>query len=184
MKIGLVPMSAKPYHAGHHYLIELAAEASDKVIVFASTSDRRRPGEYPVTGEAMQKIWAKEIIPSLPKNVDVVFGGSPVRKVYETIGDACESGDMETKYLVYSDLVDTKENYSSENRLKYMNPLWSAGQVTFPAEQLPEAFIRGAGAPDIRAEDVRQHLQNNDFIAFSECMPQTINSYVCWQYLK
>tara|TARA_Y100000590_G_scaffold419266_1_gene520869 strand:+ start:819 stop:1634 length:816 start_codon:yes stop_codon:yes gene_type:complete len=33
MKIGLVPMSAKPYHAGHHMLVELAAigELSDEL---------------------------------------------------------------------------------------------------------------------------------------------------------
>ena len=88
MKIGLVPLSAKPYHAGHHYLVEMAANANDKVVIFASTSDRRRPNEYPISGESMKKIWVNEILPILPSNVDVVFGGSPVRKVYETIGDA------------------------------------------------------------------------------------------------
>ena len=53
MKIGLVPMSAKPYHAGHHMLVELAAlsevtdevvdlqmPVNDKVIVFVSFSSR------------------------------------------------------------------------------------------------------------------------------------------------
>jgi len=53
MKIGLVPMSAKPYHAGHHMLIEFAAIASvtdeiqdlelpvnDAVAVFVSFTGR------------------------------------------------------------------------------------------------------------------------------------------------
>jgi len=53
MKIGLVPMSAKPYHAGHHMLVELAAiseitdevkslelPVNDKVAVFVSFSSR------------------------------------------------------------------------------------------------------------------------------------------------
>lgn len=53
MKIGLVPMSAKPYHAGHHMLVELAAlsevtdeiknlqlPVNDKVVVFVSFSSR------------------------------------------------------------------------------------------------------------------------------------------------
>ena len=53
MKIGLVPMSAKPYHAGHHMLVELAAIAeitdevkslelpvNDVVAVFVSFSGR------------------------------------------------------------------------------------------------------------------------------------------------
>ena len=184
MKIGLVPVSAKPYHVGHHYLIEVASAENDKVIVFASTSDRNRAGEYPVLGKVMEKIWVNEIIPALPKNVDVVFGGSPVRKVYEAIGAACESGNLETKYSVYSDVVDTKQNYSMENRTKYMNPLWHTGLVEFPAETLPESFIRGSAAPDCSGEDVRKHLQNNDFVSFSACMPAEVNSYACWRYLK
>ena len=36
MKIGLVPVSAKPYHAGHHALVELAASQNDKVLLFVS----------------------------------------------------------------------------------------------------------------------------------------------------
>ena len=184
MKVGLVPVSAKPYHAGHHYLVELAAKSNDKVIVFVSTSDRYRREEYPVSGDAMKKIWVNEILSILPENVEVVFGGSPVRKVYEAIGDACESGDIETSYKIYSDVVDTKQNYPVENRNKYMNPLWSGGLVEFPAETLPEAFIRGATAPDIRGEDVRRHLANNDFVSFSSCMPPEMNSYACWRYLK
>lgn len=184
MKVGLVPISAKPYHAGHHYLVELAAKTNDKVVVFASTSDRFRKGEYPISGEVMKEIWINEILKILPENVDVVFGGSPVRKVYETIGDACDSGSVETSYKIYSDVVDTKQNYPVENRVKYMNPLWSGGLVEFPAETLPEAFIRGSEAPDVRGEDLRGHLQNNDFLSFSECMPPEINSYACWRLLR
>ena len=183
MKIGLVPVSAKPYHAGHHYLIETAASKNDKVIVFASTSDRKRKGEFPVSGKVMQDIWVNEILQLMPENVDVVFGGSPVRKVYEAIGDACEAGDCLDSFTVYSDVVDTKMNYSSTNREKYMQPLWSAGQVTFAAESIPEAFIRGAGAPDIRAEDVRRHLADRNFIEFGKCMPEGMNAYACYQKL-
>lgn len=184
MKIGLVPISAKPYHAGHHYLIETAAASNDKVIVFASTSDRCRKGEYSVYGNIMKEIWVNEIVPLLPDNVDIVYGGSPVRKVYETIGDACDAGNIDVKYSVYSDVVDTKKNYPFKNRDKYMNPLWSGGNIEFPAETLPESFIRGSAAPDVRGEDVRNHLQNNNFIAFSACMPTGINSYACWRLLK
>ena len=72
MKIGLVPISAKPYHAGHHYLIETAAAKNDKVIVFASTSDRKRKGEFPVCGKTMHGIWQDEILKIMPENVDVV----------------------------------------------------------------------------------------------------------------
>lgn len=183
MKIGLVPISAKPYHAGHHYLIETAAEKNDRVLVFASTSDRKRAGEFPVCGNTMLEIWKSEILEILPDNVEVIFGGSPVRKVYEEIGNACESGIHHDTFTVYSDVVDTKMNYTEEQRQKYMSPLYLEGKVIFAAEVIPEAFIRGSGAPDIRAEFVREHLKNRDFIAFKSCMPERLNSYACWSKL-
>ena len=183
MKIGLVPVSAKPYHAGHHYLIETAASLNEKIIVFASTSDRHRKGEFAVSGDVMHNIWVSEILRILPDNVEVVFGGSPVRKVYEIIGESCEDISSSDSFTIYSDVVDTKQNYSTQQREKYMNPLWSDGRVSFAAESMPESFIRGAGAPDIRAEDVRRHLQNRDFVSFCESMPPALNSYACWTKL-
>ena len=111
MKIGLVPVSAKPYHAGHHYLIETAASKNDKVIVYASTSDRKRKGEFPVSGRVMQDIWVNEILQLMPENVDVVFGGSPVRKVYEAIGDAWVKSlpDEDQKKLAAGEEPEIKE---------------------------------------------------------------------------
>ena len=183
MKIGLVPISAKPYHAGHHYLIETASAKNDKVIVYASTSDRKRKGEFPICGDTMRAIWQEEILKIMPENVEVVFGGSPVRKVYEIIGEACDDTSVLDTFTVYSDVVDTKMNYSAQNRKKYMEPLWSDNRVSFAAEVIPESFIRGSGAPDIRAEDVRRHLKNQDFLSFSACMPSGLNSYSCWTRL-
>ena len=37
--VGLVPMSAKPFHKGHMFLIQAAAEKCDRVIVYVSISD-------------------------------------------------------------------------------------------------------------------------------------------------
>lgn len=96
-KIGLVPMSAKPYHRGHHMLVEIAAlgkaansainEAPDNdlVLVFVSHSSRGTkpptktsggkerivPGETPVFGGDMKYIWDELLIPNLnlPRNV-------------------------------------------------------------------------------------------------------------------
>jgi hypothetical protein len=96
-KIGLVPMSAKPYHRGHHALVEIAAlgkasesaieEAPDNdfVIVFVSYTSRGTkpgtkasggkerviPGETPVFGDDMKYIWEKLLIPNInfPDNV-------------------------------------------------------------------------------------------------------------------
>ena len=97
MNIGLVPMSAKPYHLGHHMLVEFAAlgalgeelvdEAPDNdlVIVFISYSSRGTKsggkahggreiaisGETPVFGQDMRHVWEEILIPNLelPSNV-------------------------------------------------------------------------------------------------------------------
>jgi hypothetical protein len=97
MNIGLIPMSAKPYHLGHHMLVEFAAlgalgeelidEApeNDLVLVFISYSSRGTkagtkasrgrevpiPGDTPVFGQDMMYIWEELLIPNLelPSNV-------------------------------------------------------------------------------------------------------------------
>lgn len=97
MNIGLVPISAKPYHLGHHMLVEFAAlgalgeelieEApeNDLVLVFISYTSRGTkaggkanpgreiavPGETPVFGQDMRYIWEQLLIPNLklPSNV-------------------------------------------------------------------------------------------------------------------
>ena len=52
--IGLVPMSAKPYHTGHDGLVRIAASENDEVLLFVSISDRKRPGEMPLLGSDMK----------------------------------------------------------------------------------------------------------------------------------
>ena len=60
--IGLVPMSAKPFHEGHMSLIRKASDECKQVIVYVSTSDRKRKGEITIFGEDMQLIWETIII--------------------------------------------------------------------------------------------------------------------------
>ena len=88
MKIGLVPMSAKPYHAGHDGLVRIASKECDKVLLFVSTTDRARTGELRVSGDTMQLIWFEYIEPTLPSNVVPDYGGIPVSKVYDELKKA------------------------------------------------------------------------------------------------
>ena len=115
MKIGLVPMAAKPYHAGHNELVNLAAAENDTVYLFVSTSDRCRKGQIPIYGEDMKNIWCEEIEKVLPKNVIVEYGGSPVRKVIEFLAAAENElnlgKDSQERYSVYSDPSDSYKNY-------------------------------------------------------------------------
>lgn len=115
MNIGLIPMSAKPYHLGHHMLVELAAlgalgeelvdEApeNDLVLVFISYSSRGTkssrgrevavPGETPVFGKDMEYIWEELLIPNLelPSNVMLRTPRdgapkSPIKGVFDVLG--------------------------------------------------------------------------------------------------
>ena len=187
MDIGLIPMAAKPYHAGHHWLVEKAANEDDKVIVFVSLSDRVKKGQFPIYGKDMERVWREELEPIMPGNVELRYGGAPVGNVYKEIGQAAESGSTDT-YSIYSDAVDTMRNYSEKNRIKYMDPLYSAGQVRFPAEENPEQFTRGAGgpgdAPDISGTAMRAALGAGDVDTFCAGLPAGVDAQSCINILR
>ena len=113
MKIGLLPVSAKPYHAGHDGLVRIASNENDSVLLFVSTTDRARSGELRVSGDAMQTIWWDYIEPTLPQNVTPDYGGIPVAKVYAELETAEAEGSTDT-YVIYSD---------EEDILKYFYPV-------------------------------------------------------------
>lgn len=181
--VGLVPMSAKPYHIGHHYLVTKAAQENDKVVVFISTSDRKRKGQFPIMGADMKQVWKDHIEPVLPGNVTVQYGGSPVRNVYKMIGEAAEAGIDDKLFRVYSDIEDTSKNYPEKNRQKYMQPLYDAGLVKFAAEEDPSGFTRDAGAPDASGTAVRAALESGNFNEFNRMMLGEIDAEAVYQIL-
>jgi hypothetical protein len=183
-RVGLIPVSGKPYHAGHHYLVERAAAENEEVILFVSTTDRVRKGEFPIYGTDMQRVWKEELEGIMPGNVRVEYGGSPVRKVYDTIGNACEIDGIEETYVVYSDPTDTAQNYTTAQRDKYMQPLCDQGQVIFAAEENPQAFTRGTGSPNISGTKLREALEKNKFDQFVAGMPAGVNVQNIWNILK
>ena len=180
MKIGLIPMAAKPYHAGHHALVEAAAAENDKVILYVSLSDRKRKGEIPIYGADMESIWKEEIEKILPGNVTAVYGVVPVRSVYEVLQDAeaklLQTGKFEHVYTVYSDPVDTSRNFSEAQRQKYFPSAYERGHVLFAAEENPDAFTRGAGTPNVSGTALRQSLDACDLDAFRQGMPAGVDS--------
>lgn len=183
VRIGLIPVSGKPYHAGHHYLVEKASKENKEVILFVSTSSRKRPGEFPILGQDMTRVWREELEKIMPSNVRVEYGGSPVRKVYDTIGDACKDPGVNETYVVYSDPADTAQNYPQNNRDRYMQPLCDIGQVVFAAEEDPRAFTRGSGSPNVSGTKMREALQSGDFDTFAAGMPKSVNAKNVWSIL-
>ena len=177
--VGLVPMSAKPFHDGHMFLIRKAVDQCKKVIVFVSISDRVRKGEITIHGEDMKYIWENILEDSITnkyENVSFEYGGSPVRKVYKKLQEANDilSGDV---YSVYSDAEDTMKNYSRAERIKYFKDLYISGDVVFPAEESPESFTRGEGSPNVSGKLMRSYLSNasEDKFLFLDSLPWEIN---------
>lgn len=127
MKIGLLPVSAKPYHAGHDGLVRIASDENDSVLLFVSTTDRARPGELRVSGDTMQKIWWDYIEPTLPQNVTPDYGGIPVAKVYAELEKAEAEGSTDT-YVIYSDEEDILK-YTDEALNKSAPNLFANGQI-------------------------------------------------------
>jgi hypothetical protein len=96
MKIGLVPMSAKPYHAGHHMLVELAAiseitdevkslelPVNDNVIVFVSFSSRgvkkiKDPSDSRTLKQGARKI-------EVPKQGETPVFGTDMKYIWNSL---------------------------------------------------------------------------------------------------
>jgi cytidyltransferase-like protein len=128
-KIGYIGGGFKPFHAGHYALIQAAAKECDLVRLFVSTGDRNRMGEVPIKGSAMQEIWSKYLLNIMPQNIDVTFTPSPVRKIYETIGEEDKSADTDVLHIIYSDDADLGKNYPEKNLKRYFPRLSEIGKV-------------------------------------------------------
>ena len=160
-RVGLVPMSAKPFHKGHMFLIQEAAKRCENVIVYVSISNRSRKGEITIHGEDMQFIWKNIITKYLPGNVTCIYGGSPVGKIYELLGNISEQGNsIEETYAVYTGKDDAKR-YQEKYWSNIKNNVWI------------KSFERGDDSPDISGTLMRSYLSNasQDKFLFLDGLP-------------
>jgi len=164
--IALVPGSYKPYHAGHDQLIRIAAKENDEVHLFVSTSDRIKKGEFPLYGEAMKTVWAQFIEPSLPPNVIVTYGGSPVTNVYKDLEEAEASGSTD-KYTIYSDSEDILK-FEDKKLYKSAPRMMENGQI------VTRGITRGEETPDISGTKMREMLAAGNTKQFAKFLPPAI----------
>ena len=164
-KFGLVPMSAKPFHKGHMFLIQAASERCDKVIVYVSISDRSRKGEITIYGEDMQLIWESIITKYLPGNVKCIYGGSPVGKVYEFLEDVSTQDFTQDiikneTYAIYTGQDDARR-YKDQYYENIKDRVWI------------KSFERGDDSPDISGTLMRSYLSNasQDKFLFLDGLP-------------
>jgi hypothetical protein len=168
MKIGLLAMSAKPYHAGHDGLVRIAAKENDEVMLFVSTTDRARSGELRVSGDTMQEIWWDYIEPTLPSNVIPNYGGIPVSKVYAALEKAEATGSQDV-FSIYSDDEDILK-YTDESLKRSAPTLFSNGQIK----------LRGVNRSEtvpVSGTEMREFLEDGDMVGFTALLPPAIQKH-------
>lgn len=162
-------MAAKPYHAGHDGLVRIAAEENDEVLLFVSTSDRTRKGEMPIFGVDMKRVWDDYIEPSLPGNVQVVYGGIPVQHVYEELENAEVARDRVTTFRIYSDTEDVLK-YTDASLSKSAPRLFSRGQIERRGVDRNETV-------NVSGTKMREYMANGDVKNFKKFLPNEIRQY-------
>lgn len=165
-KIALVPMAAKPYHAGHDALVRWAAAENDHVYILTSAKDREN-----VKGTQMITVWQELIIPSLPSNCEVVFCKSPVGQAYSMLGDASTTGSTDD-FSVYSDDVDA-ERFSPTKMKKYA-----------PNINVRAANVNRTAFVDVSSTRIRKMIADNDKRSFLEHIPPTIDGDRYWEIIS
>lgn len=180
--IGLVPGSFKPYHVGHHNIILQAAEECDEVIVFVSTSDRKRAGEIGISGKDMEIIWNLHIAPALPVNVSIVYGGSPVGNAKQRLIDAEAKNSVDT-YVVYGDQADVVQNFPIYEKVGYVAPMSKYVPKMISDGRFNIRGIDRAETADISGTKMRNFIAHNDKESFMLNLPQEIDGEAVWEIL-
>jgi len=170
-KIGLIGVSGKPFHVGHYMMITKAAKECDRVELFVSLSDRKRPGELPILGSDMKKIWEEHLEAVMPDNVTVHYGGVPVRSIWEILGNADEQGSSD-EFIIYADQDDLSTRFTDKSLNKYSGNLMANGQIILSATE--RAFS---------GTKMRQMLASGDKEGFKEKLPPGVDGDAIWEIL-
>jgi hypothetical protein len=200
-RIGLIPMSAKPYHRGHHSLVEIASNENDLVIVFVSYSsrgtkkatksnggkERTIPGEVPVFGSDMKYIWENLLIPNLclPSNVIIrspshEVPNSPVSAVYDVVSEIHKSHEEKKQTLLvpHSGVIVCLENvlvkiYSDDIDIdkNYPSELMNEKYPATFGTLVQKSGIKRESTVNISGTDMRKFLHNGNKESFLSMLP-------------
>ena len=167
--IGLVPMSAKPFHEGHMFLIRKAIDECKKVIVYVSITNRSREGEITIFGEDMKHIWENILQSSIKEahlgaDIEFEYGGSPVSKVYKKLEEGILPENIDKTYAIYTGEED-KGRYSSKFYIDIIDRVYV------------RPIIRGKDTPSISGKLMRSYLSNasEDKFLFLDSLPREVN---------
>jgi len=173
--IGIIPMAAKPFHKGHEHIIEIASRENESVIVYVSTGNRVKPGEFPMTWEKMRRAWENLILPALPHNVSVHYVANPVTATYEKIKSANAAGHPAIK--LYADPADASDRFRPAYIQKHGGELLSNGMI-----EVKDISREETGG--ISGTEMRRALMNDDFESFKSGTPPSIDPVAYWKLLR
>lgn len=166
--VGLFGGAYKPFHAGHYAAVQKIADETDRVILFVSNKDRAKKGEFPLLWDNMQKVWDQYLIPTLPKNVEVIFTSNPVTAIYKVLEEANENLDDHNTYYIYASIEDLQKRFSEDKLQKYFSRLHDEDQV-----EGRETGTRGITS----GTEMRRHLQAGDVESFTAGLPGPVQRY-------
>ena len=169
--IALIPLAAKPYHAGHDGLVRIASSENDEVHLFVSISDRARTGEMKIDGKTMFMIWKDYIEDMLPNNVKPFIDytvTAPVSKVYNELENAESQGSQDV-YTIYSDVDDIRK-YTDEMLSKVAPTLFSKGQIQRRGIERTETV-------DVSGTEMREFIEDGDIVGFTALLPPAIQQH-------
>lgn len=177
MRIGLLALSAKPYHNGHHTLVQRAAQDNDAVILFVSLTDRARPNEVLIRGKDMAIIWRDHLTNIMPGNVSPVYlvDESPVRRIYKVLGEA--DPNAPDTYYIYGDPDDIAQNFSEDSIEKYLADLYGNGKLRFRRVERKDTV-------DISGTQMREWLQDGNMSDFIAHLPPGVDGQAIWTLLR
>lgn len=163
-KVAVIPMAAKPFHAGHDSLIRQAvADGNDSVIVFVSTGGREE-----VTTEDMIPLWRDYYIPGISSQygdkVIIRFSDAPMREALLIAKDLVGRG-KKTIVRLYGGVDAAGENDAQQrvDSILSKNPEMK-GRI------IPVAVARAATG-GISGTAMRSYLSSGDSKSFMQNLP-------------
>lgn len=163
-KVAVIPMAAKPFHAGHDSLIRQAiADGNDSVIVFVSTGGREE-----ITTEDMIPLWRDFYIPGISSQygdkVIIRFSDAPMREALLIAKDLVSRG-KKTIVRLYGGVDAAGENDAQQrvDAILAKNPEMK-GRI------LPAAVPRSATG-GVSGTAMRGYLSSGDSKSFILNLP-------------
>ena len=182
--IGIVAGAFKPLTAGHFHIMAKAAHECEQVMIYVSTGDRARPGEFPIYWKDMQTVWSKFIEPAikslgttLKAEINIEYCSVPIGSVMRFLREAEDNPEASASniYVIYSDPVDIEANFDEDLLEENFPELtaedeWKEKQLfTWPVDRSETSGISGT--------IMRQALGSGDLVKFMKGLPVPLKDH-------